>query len=36
VLPAAGDARSLEALLALDARARAAARAHVARLAEQG
>jgi 1-deoxy-D-xylulose-5-phosphate reductoisomerase len=35
VLPAASDAASLEALLALDARARAAARAHVARLAGQ-
>ena len=33
VLPAAGDAQSLEALLALDARARDAARAHVAQLA---
>jgi 1-deoxy-D-xylulose-5-phosphate reductoisomerase len=32
VLPSAGDARSLEALLALDARARDAARAHVAQL----
>ncbi|HEY9023856.1 MAG TPA: 1-deoxy-D-xylulose-5-phosphate reductoisomerase [Burkholderiaceae bacterium] len=35
VLPDASDARSLEALLALDARARDAARAHVARLAER-
>ena len=35
VLPAAGDAASVEALLALDARARDAARAHVGRLAEQ-
>jgi 1-deoxy-D-xylulose-5-phosphate reductoisomerase len=33
VLPAASDAESLDALLALDARARDAARAHVARLA---
>ena len=32
VAPAAGDADSIEALLALDARARDAARAHVARL----
>jgi 1-deoxy-D-xylulose-5-phosphate reductoisomerase len=32
VLPAAGDAHSIEALLALDARARAAARARVAEL----
>jgi len=32
VLPAASDARALDALLALDARARDAARAHVARL----
>ena len=32
VLPAAGDAHSVEALLALDARARDAARAHVAAL----
>ncbi|HEY8972913.1 MAG TPA: 1-deoxy-D-xylulose-5-phosphate reductoisomerase [Burkholderiaceae bacterium] len=32
VLPAAGDAHALDALLALDARARDAARAHVARL----
>ena len=35
VLPADGDARSIEALLALDARARDAARAHVAQLAGQ-
>jgi 1-deoxy-D-xylulose-5-phosphate reductoisomerase len=35
VLPAAGDAQSVDALLALDARARDAARAHVARLAER-
>ena len=35
VLPAAGDAASIEALLALDARARDAARAHVRALAEQ-
>ena len=35
VLPAAGDAASLDALLALDARARDAARAHVRGLAEQ-
>jgi len=34
VLPSADDARSVEALLALDARARDAARAHVAHLAE--
>ena len=33
VLPAASDARSIEALLALDARARDAARTHVAQLA---
>jgi 1-deoxy-D-xylulose-5-phosphate reductoisomerase len=32
VLPAAGDAQSITALLALDARARDAARAHVSRL----
>jgi 1-deoxy-D-xylulose-5-phosphate reductoisomerase len=36
VLPAAGDARSIEALIALDARARDAARAHVAQLAGRG
>jgi len=35
VLPAAGDAQSIDALLALDARARDAARAHVAQLAER-
>ena len=35
VLPAASDAQSIEALLALDARARDAARAHVAQLAGQ-
>jgi 1-deoxy-D-xylulose-5-phosphate reductoisomerase len=35
VLPADGDARSIEALLALDARARDAARAHVTQLAGQ-
>jgi len=35
VLPAAGDALSLDALLALDARARAAASAQVAQLARQ-
>jgi len=35
VLPAARDANSIEALLALDARARDAARAHVAQLAGQ-
>ena len=35
VLPADGDARSIEALLALDARARDAARAHVSQLAGQ-
>jgi 1-deoxy-D-xylulose-5-phosphate reductoisomerase len=35
VLPVASDARSIDALLALDARARAAARARVAELAEQ-
>jgi 1-deoxy-D-xylulose-5-phosphate reductoisomerase len=35
VLPAAGDAASVEALLALDARARDAARMHVRALAEQ-
>jgi hypothetical protein len=35
VLPAASDARSIESLVALDARARDAARAQVAQLAGQ-
>ena len=35
VLPAAGDARSIESLIALDGRARDAARTHVAQLAGQ-
>jgi hypothetical protein len=34
VLPAASDAHALDALLALDARARDAARAHAAKLAK--